>query len=160
MNRRHAQGFTLIELMIVVAIIGILSAIAVPNFMKFQARSRQSEAKTNLAAYSTAAKANYAENATYACGFCGWTLGNTPYTGGASVAKNRYSYAMGNQTMPADTTVTQGAAACPATGAIATATAFKGVANGNIDNDPTCDEWTITETDTLTNTVGKQDVDG
>ncbi len=51
---KNSQGFTLVELMVVVAIIGILSAIAVPNFKKYQAKSKQSEAKIQLAAvYST-----------------------------------------------------------------------------------------------------------
>jgi len=45
---RDRKGFTLIELMIVVAIIAILAAIAIPNFLKFQAKSKQSEARTIL----------------------------------------------------------------------------------------------------------------
>jgi len=45
---RNRKGFTLIELMIVVAIIAILAAIAIPNFLKFQAKSKQSEARTML----------------------------------------------------------------------------------------------------------------
>jgi prepilin-type N-terminal cleavage/methylation domain-containing protein len=45
---RNKKGFTLIELMIVVAIIAILAAIAIPNFLKFQAKSKQSEARTML----------------------------------------------------------------------------------------------------------------
>ena len=40
------KGFTLVELMVVVAIIGLLSAVAIPNFQKYQARSKTSEAKT------------------------------------------------------------------------------------------------------------------
>ncbi|MDF0675458.1 MAG: prepilin-type N-terminal cleavage/methylation domain-containing protein [Nitrospira sp.] len=50
---RKQEGFTLIELMIVVAIIGILAAIAIPNFLQYQLKSRQSEAKTNLQAVRT-----------------------------------------------------------------------------------------------------------
>src|SRR5207253_7972103 len=59
------QGFTLIELMIVVGIIGILAAIAIPNFMSYQAKARQSEAKVGLGGIFTAATAYYAVNATY-----------------------------------------------------------------------------------------------
>jgi type IV pilus assembly protein PilA len=50
---RKQEGFTLIELMIVVAIIGILAAIAIPNFLQYQMKSRQSEAKTNVTSIKT-----------------------------------------------------------------------------------------------------------
>jgi type IV pilus assembly protein PilA len=59
------RGFTLIELMIVVAIIGILAAIAIPNFIRFQARSKQGEAKSNLKSLFTAERSYYQEKDKY-----------------------------------------------------------------------------------------------
>lgn len=62
----NKKGFTLIELMIVVAIIGILAAIAIPNFMNYQCKAKQSEAKSNLGNIRSMEEAYYAEYDTYA----------------------------------------------------------------------------------------------
>ncbi|HEX2721183.1 MAG TPA: prepilin-type N-terminal cleavage/methylation domain-containing protein, partial [Candidatus Deferrimicrobium sp.] len=62
---RSKKGFTLIELMIVVAIIGILAAIAIPNFLRFQAKSKTSEAKGNLKAIYVAEASYFGENNKY-----------------------------------------------------------------------------------------------
>lgn len=87
MKKLARRGFTLIELMIVVAIIGILAAIAIPNFIKFQARSKQSEAKANLKAMYTAQKAFYQEKDRYSTVVS--EVGFTPERG------NRYAYRLG-----------------------------------------------------------------
>ena len=147
--RLRPRGFTLIELMIVVAIIGILASIAVPNFMKFQARARQSEAKTNLKAVFGLAKAYWGEAGTFKCGTCGW-----------QTDKNLYNYYMS-----AVATVTNGSKGCAAgtptadqtDGTGGTPGGFTVSAAGNIDSDATCDSWSINDNNDLEN--GVNDVD-
>ena len=65
-NRTNREkGFTLIELMIVVVIIGILAAMAIPRFMAANTRARQAEAKTNLRQVYTMQRAYRQEYDTY-----------------------------------------------------------------------------------------------
>ncbi len=63
--RKTSKGFTLIELMIVVAIIAILAAIAIPQYRKFQMKAKTSEAKTNIGAIRTCEEAYAAEHDAY-----------------------------------------------------------------------------------------------
>ena len=57
----NQKGFTLIELMIVIAIIGILSAIAIPNFLSYRSKGQDSAAKNEASNFYTAALAEFAD---------------------------------------------------------------------------------------------------
>jgi len=133
------RGFSLTELMIVVAIIGVLASLAIPSFMKFQARSKQSEAKTNLVAIHTSEIAYFAEHNNYIDDFNAMGFGIT----GSS---QRYYYELGNSSLG---TLPPGCTA--STLDAVSASGFTAVAIGNIDGDPTCDVWTIDEGKTLVN---------
>ena len=117
---RNRKGFTLIELMIVVAIIGILAAIAIPNFLRFQAKSKQSEAKELLSTVYTAETAYFAEQNKYV------TLSNAGFTPSASP---KYYTNIGDSNF----TYTGG-------------TSFTGTCSAQIDGDLTRDVWAVHET--------------
>lgn len=59
------RGFTILELMIVLAIVGIIAAIAIPIFSRYQANSKSAEAKTNLGSLRVAQEAYFTENDAY-----------------------------------------------------------------------------------------------
>jgi type IV pilus assembly protein PilA len=161
------KGFTLIELMIVVAIIGILAAIAIPNFLRFQAKSKQSEAKGNLGGIFTAEVAyqgernffgNFAEIAWAPTGTARYT-----YQSGAIIAPNaNYTAWMATVPTPPASGTDNAGFSTPAYAVITTPTRsdneFLIVAVGNIDTDTTLDEWTMTQARMLINTLNHNDV--
>lgn len=122
LKMKNEKGFTLIELMIVVAIIGILAAIAIPNFMRYQAKAKQSEAKINLGAIYTSEVTYHAEKDEYGkITDLDWALAGT--------SAKRYTFYVSDES----------------------ATNFNAYASGNIDNDPVADVWRMDETKFLTN---------
>ena len=166
MRRLSQKGFTLIELMIVVAIIGILAVIAVPNFQKFQARAKQSEAKTNLKGIYTAKVANFQASDTYVCHnncFCDWQL-----DGGVGAAADalptestaRYSYLCNDTATQVPNIVNKPALYTEGTGstgcnvpkaASGVDRSFLVTASGNVDSDEQCDHWSINQDNELHN---------
>ncbi len=93
--KKKNSGFSLVELMIVVAIIGILSALAVPRFQSFQAKAKATEGKTSLSQVFTLQQAYHGDNDTYgSLQNIGFSLNGTSASGHALAAgtRIRFSY--------------------------------------------------------------------
>jgi len=175
--QKNNFGFTLIELMIVVAIIGVLAAVAVPNYSRYQAQARQTEAKIMLSAVYTSERSFQAEHNSYSCciveigmdtsaGKKFYTFGfkTCPTTSPACGGDGTKSCADASWFNTAATCTTavlannkvNASAALPVaadfTAAIGvTQDTFKAGAYGNVSNKPTIDQWSITDAKLLNN---------
>ena len=65
---RYAQGFSLVELMVVVAILGILMVIVLPSYSDYVIKSRRVDAQRALVEYAQSLERYYTANGSYVCG--------------------------------------------------------------------------------------------
>ncbi len=137
---QRSKGFTLIELMIVVAIIGILAAIAIPNFIRYQVKAKQAEATTSLKSIYTAQVSYFAETDSYTSVFTalGWVAEST----------RRFTYDLGGATTGNNTP-----RVCASDVAATATTTFTAQACGQVDTDPTIDDWIVNESQAVSNRV-------
>jgi type IV pilus assembly protein PilA len=136
----NKSGFTLIELMIVVAIIGILAAIAIPNFITYTTKAKQAEVKTLLKALHTSELSYFSEKGFFTDDV--YDLEWEPKTICA------YRYSVGTTYIgspdPGGNPMNN---AAPAAGT----DNFTAVGWANIDSDSAVDTWQVTQIYSLTN---------
>jgi type IV pilus assembly protein PilE len=99
---RQETGFTLIELMIVVAIVAILASIAIPSYRSYIARAKITEATNNLSDVRVKMEQYYQDNRAYGTGTtCGATLpsnSNFAYSCGTSSSNQAFTVTASSQT--------------------------------------------------------------
>jgi type IV pilus assembly protein PilE len=89
MNRMHSQrGVTLIELVVVMIIVGILTAIAIPSYRNYVIRSQRSDAKDAVLALATQQEKHYLQCNTYASAIAGATNCAANQLQGTAASKN------------------------------------------------------------------------
>jgi type IV pilus assembly protein PilE len=96
-QQRRARGFTLIELMVVVVVLGILAAVAVPNYTAYVTRSKRTGAKTVLLDAANALERNFTTNGCYnrtSVADCQAQSGAAPAVAAVAPAEGRASYAV------------------------------------------------------------------
>jgi type IV pilus assembly protein PilE len=134
-SKRDSSGFTLIELMIVVVVVAVLSAIALPSFMDSIRKSRRAEAVASISAIEQAQERWRANNTTYAAN----SVLSTAAPGGlgqpSTTENGRYTLAMSGNTetgyVVTATAVTTGSQASDKEGSTSCATLTVTVTNGN-----------------------------
>jgi type IV pilus assembly protein PilA len=103
-SNRGERGFTLIELLVVIIILGILAAIAIPNFLNQDVKAKQTEAKQNIALVNKTQNSYRAENSNFASSFDVLAIGSV--TGGNTGSTSNYTYTISGGVDTATVTAT------------------------------------------------------